>query len=134
MTDLVFLEHPVTHEKMRAPRLGVQVRSATRRHDDGEGDVPGTPCGGVVVFISEKVDPETGEMVTKFDTVEVHRGRVIFDTVEDYDVDWVAYSGGVFPRVLDAIGKALTADAAKGKDPFRHNGTLLALSVGKAAL
>lgn len=130
MTDIRFIADPRTGERIQAPRLGVQVLSATRTHTDGEGDMPGTAIGGVIVAIRDCIGVDWDPTV-EFDTVCVHRGHIVFATIEVGDVDWFAYSGGVFPRVLTDIGKALHRDAATSRDPFKHTATLLALSVAE---
>jgi hypothetical protein len=131
VTGTAFIAHPVTGERLKAPRLGVQVRSQSRTFHDSEGDMPRSQKGGVIYQIEDRTDRETGEMVAVFHTVEAPRGVVRIDSVEVDDVDWSQYSGAVFPAVIRSVAKALQREQSEAGDPFRHMNILLALSVAE---
>jgi hypothetical protein len=113
---------------MSAPQIGVFVYSASIRHDDGTGEYPGTPVGGVVVDRFERPDPLTGELVEQVKTVESYRGRIEYHTLAVDDLEESGSGSHVRKDVLRDLSRMLSADMAK-KGGGDHLPALLAMSI-----
>jgi hypothetical protein len=86
-------------------RPGCDVRSASIRYDDGEGDFQGTPVGGVVI----------GRGPEGWVTVDSHRGRIRYHHIVDSDVDFTLYQGLIRKDVLRGLAKQIKR--AMARDP-----------------
>lgn len=109
---------PETGEIRRPVVPGVHLWSATRFWNDGA--VNQTPIGGHVVDMWE------GDDETMFKVAEVWRGKIVYHTLGDHDIDWRGYTGLVNQTFVRQLAKCMNREMGNGRADHMH--ALLALS------
>lgn len=109
---------PETGEIRRPVTPGVHLWSATRKWNDGV--ELQTPIGGTLV------DWWEGDHETMFKVAEIWRGKIVYHTLEESDVDWNDYTGLVNKTFVRQL--AVVMNREMGARRADHLPALLALS------